>query len=152
MIVRVDCDLEELDPVFRERVLDVIVPSKYGWAIVSGYRSIAEQKVLYTKYQRWLKELRQAEQENRPPNEGLRAGKAAPPGKSAHNFRKAIDVVLDRDDNKPGLQPTWDITLPGWLWLRTTIGMTKGLKSGWTFRDWPHIEDVSWKGPRYPNE
>ena len=96
------------------------------WYVVSGHRSLAEQQELYDKY--------------------LAGGpKAAPPGRSAHNFGMAVDVVLDVDGDKPGLQPSWDTKLPAWLRLRAACFKHPRLKNGWSFGDWPHIERFNWR-------
>jgi hypothetical protein len=125
------CEAVGLQPEFHADVTKLLTESPYDWYVLSAYRSLAEQEVLYAKYQ---------------------AGgpRAAPPGRSAHNFGLAIDVVLDADSAKPGLQPTWDINLKGWIWLKAHCAAHPRLKSGWSFGDWPHIEAVNWKGKRYP--
>ena len=125
------CSPASLDQKFLEDVASMLGNSPYSWYVVSGYRSIPEQIELYKKY---------------------KAGgpRAAPPGKSAHNFGLAIDVVLDMDGAKPGLQPSWDTKLPGWLWLKAKCAAHPRLKSGWSFNDWPHIEAYKWRGRRYP--
>lgn len=96
------------------------------WYVLSGYRSMEEQQELYEKY--------------------LAGGpKAAPPGRSAHNYGLAVDVVLDADGDKPGLQPSWDTKLPAWLRLRAVCYKHPRLKNGWSFGDWPHIERFNWR-------
>lgn len=111
---------------FREVAEAVLQASPHHWYVTHAHRSLAEQGELYRKY--------------------LAGGpRAAPPGRSAHNFGLAIDVVLDADPEKPGLQPTWNTKLAGWIWLKTTLTNHPLLKSGWTFSDWPHIEHRDWK-------
>jgi hypothetical protein len=125
------CSPASLDQKFLEDVASLLGNSPYSWYVVSGYRSIPEQIALYKKYQ---------------------AGgpRAAPPGRSAHNFGLAVDVVLDLDSAKPGLQPSWNTKLPVWLWLKAKCAVHPRLKNGWSFNDWPHVEAVGWKGKRYP--
>lgn len=96
------------------------------WWVLSGYRSLEEQRILYRKY--------------------LAGGpKAAPPGKSAHNFRWAVDLVLDTDPNRPGLQPSWNVKLYWWLLLKKVVNANPYLRHGSDFGDWPHVEWRNWK-------
>lgn len=118
-------DKSLLEPEFMNDVDTLLGNSKYSWFVTFGYRSLAEQDDLYKKY--------------------LAGGpKAAPPGKSAHNFGLAVDVVLDVDPDKPGLQPSWNIKLAGWIWLFASILKHPRLKSGVTFGDGGHIEKYKW--------
>lgn len=119
-----------VDPVrlksqFRQDVNALLRDSPYDWTVIYGYRSLAEQQVLWEKYQ---------------------AGgpKAAPPGKSAHNYGLAVDVALDGSD-KPGLQPDWNTEHPGWKWLFDAIWKHPRLHSGRSFSDSDHVEAVGWK-------
>lgn len=120
----VDPDL--LEPQFRADVEQLLADSPFSWVVTSGYRGIPEQRVLYAKY---------------------RAGgpRAAPPGKSAHNYGLAIDVVPDGDVVTPGLQPDWQPN-PGdaWYWLRDAIRPHPRLRHGSHFGDWPHVEVYRW--------
>lgn len=68
----------------------------------------------------------------------------APPYKSAHNYGLAIDVVLDSSDN-PGLQPSWNSKLAGWLALKAGIIGSNHLNHLWRIGDWPHVESNNWK-------
>jgi hypothetical protein len=118
-------DPTRLHPGFVETVEAVLLASPYHWYVTHGYRSLTEQGELYRKH--------------------LAGGpRAAPPGKSAHNYGLAIDVVLDADPDTPGLQPSWNTKLGGWLWLKGALTNHPMLKSGWTFADWPHIEMRGW--------
>lgn len=130
------CDKNMLQKEFADDVESILEPSIDTWYVTSGFRSLDEQSILYAKY--------------------LRGGaKAAPPGKSAHNYHLACDVVPDGDISKPGLQMMWDIIkkvvgLPStnpapWLWLRDAVKKHPRLHSGWSFQDWPHIEKVNWR-------
>lgn len=121
-----------LDPTFRADVEAFLEGSKYSWYVLSGFRSDAEQKVLWEAYR-------------------FRGGpRAAPPGRSAHNAGLAVDVVLDADALKPGLQPSWDTKLPAWLWLKAASIPHPRIRGGWRFGDWPHLQSTRWKDPRYP--
>lgn len=116
-----------LEPEFRADVEKLLTESPYGWYVKFGFRSLSEQKVLYDNYI--------ATGEN----------KAAPPGRSAHNYGLAIDVVLDTDLVAPGLQPSWDIKLDAWEWLFDELKEHPRLKSGVTFQDGGHIEKYKWQ-------
>lgn len=132
MILRWNADVNRtmLEPQFLEDVTKLLEGSPFWWAITSGFRSLSEQQILYDKY---------------------RAGgaRAAPPGRSAHNFGFAIDVVLDGDPVKPGLQPDWNPNPgDGWYWLRDAITPHPRLRHGSHFGDWPHIERYHWSEHR----
>lgn len=107
----------DIDKLLRE--------SPHTWVVTHGYRSLAEQEALWLKY---------------------KAGgpKAAPPGKSPHNYGLAVDVVLDGSP-APGLQPDWNIAHDGWLWLFDAIWRHPRLHSGRSFHDADHIERLGWK-------
>lgn len=116
----------KLQSQFKADIEKVLGDSPYTWLVTHAYRSNQEQGKLYQKY--------------------LAGGpKAAPPGKSAHNFGLAVDVVLDEDPNKPGVQPSWNTRLAGWLWLFVAIKRHPRLKSGVSFNDACHIERYKWK-------
>lgn len=121
-----------LDPVFRADVEAFLGGSKYSWYVLSGFRSMEEQRVLWEAYRF---------------HHGPRA---APPGRSAHNYGLAVDVVLDADAEKPGLQPSWDTKLPAWLWLKAASIPRPRIRGGWRFGDWPHLQSTRWTGARYP--
>jgi len=114
-----------VDRAFREDVEQLLQPSPHTWYILSGARSLTEQAALWAAYQ---------------------AGgpRAAPPGQSAHNFGLAVDVVADIEP-APGLQPSWDIRKPAWIWLAAAVDAHPRLHHGRHFGDWPHIERVNWK-------
>lgn len=129
------CAHDGLKPVFFTDVHELLKDSPFTWYVTSGARSLQEQTALYKKY--------------------LDGGaKAAPPGMSAHNYGLAVDVVVDGDSIKPGLQMMWNIAksviglknqAAPWLWLRTAVKAHPRLHSGWSFGDWPHIERYNWK-------
>lgn len=117
-------DSSKLEPQFRTDIFILLSSSPYPWYVTSGWRGMKEQADLYMKY--------------------VHGGpKAAPPGKSAHNFGLAVDVVLD-DPNKNGLQMLWSIKLPGWIWLKAAVWKHPRLHSLWSIGDWPHIERYKW--------
>lgn len=115
-----------LDPIFWRDVAEFLASSSYTWEVRYGFRSLEEQDALYRKYQ---------------------AGgpRAAPPGRSAHNFGLAVDVVLDGDPQKPGIQPDWVTTHSGWLWLKAKSIPHPTLRTGWKYADYGHIEAVNWQ-------
>lgn len=116
---------DRLEPGFRSDVEELLGKSPYNWYVTYGFRSIELQTALYNKY--------------------MAGGpKAAAPGKSAHNFGLAVDVVLDVDPNTPGLQPSWNTKLAAWMWLFATIKLHPRLKSGVSFGDGGHIERYKW--------
>lgn len=110
---------------FRDDVDRLLKFSSYAWTVTYGFRSLEEQAVLWAKYQ---------------------AGgpKAAPPGKSAHNFGLAIDLALDGSQDF-GLQPQWDTSAPGWQWLFEAVFQHPRLHSGRDFQDSDHVEALGWK-------
>jgi len=116
----------DLEPQFCADVDIFLTNSPYTWYVLEGYRSPERSAKLYADYI---------------------AGKgprAAPAGKSAHNFGLAVDVVLDCDP-AVGLQPSWDLKLAGWAWLKAASIKHPRLKNGWSFNDWPHIEKYHWQ-------
>lgn len=120
------CDPDTLDPVFRKDVEEFLAASPYTWGVCYAFRSIALQKELYDKH--------------------LAGGpRAAPPGRSAHNFGLAVDVVLDGDPAKPGVQMDWVTTHAGWLWLKAKSIAHPRLRTGWKYADYGHIEAVNWQ-------
>ena len=126
MIVWRSVDPKKLDPDFRADVEALLEGSPFTWYVTHGFRSLDEQRDLYRKF--------------------LAGGpRAAPPGKSAHNFGLAVDVVPDADPDTSGLQPEWDTTSPAWRWLFRAVAAHDGLKSGVSFNDATHIERANWK-------
>lgn len=119
---------EELEPSFRKDIEELLRPDPDTWYVTSGRRSMRDQEKLYAQ------------------------GRTAPgpivtnarPGQSAHNYGRAVDVVLD-DSSKPGLQMLWNWKLAGWLRLRAKIAAHPRLHSGWSWGDWPHIEVYKWR-------
>jgi hypothetical protein len=117
-----------LNPQFRQDIQAVLEYSPHWWTVTHGFRSLAEQNALWLAYQ---------------------AGgpKAAPPGKSAHNYGLAVDVALDGSP-APGLQPDWDTSHAGWIWLFDAVFRHPRLHSGRSFSDSDHVERLGWKSFR----
>lgn len=126
MIVwRKDVDPTLLEPVFRADVEALLAGSPFTWLVTSGHRSNAEQSRLWQIH--------------------LAGGpKAAPPGKSAHNYGLAVDVVPDGDTGKPGIQPDWSGHSAAWKWLGDAVDKHPRLRHGRHFGDSPHIQKVNW--------
>lgn len=93
------------------------------WYVICGFRSLEESDRLYKLYQ---------------------AGgpRAAPGGLSPHNIGEAVDVVLDGDPAKKGLQMNWNTSNPAWQRLFDAIKLHPRLHSGLSFNDEDHIESV----------
>lgn len=118
-----------LDLEFYTDVSKLLEESPYTWYVTAGLRSREQQQALYRRH--------------------LAGGPlAAAPGKSAHEWGLAIDVVLDGSE-RPGLQMVWDTKHRGWLWLVRAIWQHPRLHSLWKVGDWPHIQSTHWKGGRY---
>lgn len=135
---------DNLEPVFLMDVQELLEKSPYTWYVTSGHRSLEDQAKLFGQGRTVAQVL----------SKGLPADTAAPhlpkvtnalPSQSAHNYGLAIDVVLDGDDNKPGLQALWDTKHRGWLWLKSETLKHPRLEGGWKFSDWPHIQKYQWK-------
>lgn len=123
-----DIDPTKLDRGFLADLHEVFDSSSFYFYVTHGHRSREKQEELYRQ-----KQL------------GLIKGKVAVPGSSPHEYGMAIDVVLDVDPNKPGLQPSWDLKLAGWVWLLVKLKMHPRLKSGVSFDDANHIEVYKWR-------
>jgi D-alanyl-D-alanine carboxypeptidase len=115
------CSQDSLEPQFKQDVIDLLTPSEYHWAIIYGYRTLAEQEVLYQAH--------------------LAGGPlATAPGNSAHNYGLAVDVQLLVNG-----QQDWDTNHPGWQWLFAAILPTPRLHSGKAFGDDDHVERLNWR-------
>jgi hypothetical protein len=120
-----DVDPELLRQPFRDDIDTLLHNSPYVWVALYGYRGLEEQYVLYQKF--------------------LKGGpRAAPPGRSAHNYGLALDVALDGSD-APGLQADWNTSHPGWAWLFDAVWKHPRLHSGRSFNDADHVEALGWK-------
>lgn len=113
-------DASKLDPEFHGMLLGLLGAIKaHGQTFVAtyGYRSLEEQRDLYVKYQ---------------------AGgpRAAPPGKSAHNYGAAVDlarVVNGKVD--------W---APGDYALLADLAPRYRLATGAAYQDYGHVELEDW--------
>ena len=115
-----------LSPEFVGDLVALLWGSKFSWYVTYGFRTYKEQAALYQKH--------------------LAGGpKAAPPGRSAHEFGLAVDIVLDADPETPGLQPSWNTKLAGWIWLFVAVKRHPRLQSGVLFGDGGHIQRYKWK-------
>jgi hypothetical protein len=123
---RVDVDPELLNHSFRVDVETLLGNSTYNWLVTSGFRPRLEQEKLWNIY---------------------KAGgpRAAPPGRSAHEWGLAVDVVLDGDAIKFGTQPDYDTNHAGWQWLFDAVWRHNSLHNGRDFGDADHIERLNWK-------
>ncbi len=116
-----------VDPSFANDVDSVLVRSPYSYVVTFGYRSTSEQTVLYNAYK--------ATGKNR----------AAAPGNSAHEYRLAIDVAVDSDPSKPGLQPDWNTKAAAWVWLTAEVNKHPRLNTLWYLADFGHIQAKDWR-------
>lgn len=119
---------EGLEPQFLIDVDKLLRDDSATWYVTSAKRSMEEQERLY------------AQGRTKP---GAIVTNAKP-GQSAHNYGRAIDVVLD-GSTKPGLQMSWDWKNLAWIRLRAKIAAHPRLQSGWKWGDWPHIQRYLWR-------
>lgn len=142
MLIWGKIDLAALEPKFLSDVYDLLDDSPHTYYVTEGYRSVERSNILYDEYingrilGRTLTGII---------IRGSKGPKAAPGGKSAHNYGLAIDVGLDGDTNKPGFQPTWNTKLAGWTWLKVAVFKHPRLHSLYKIGDWPHIERLNWR-------
>jgi hypothetical protein len=114
-----------LEPRFLRDIEQLLgVSSPFEWKVTFGRRSMEDQDELYQIF---------------------RAGgpRAAPAGRSPHNYGLAIDVVLDGVAG-PGESLTWDTKRAGWVWLFGALEHHPRLHSGVSFGDGGHIEKATW--------
>ena len=105
---------------FGDDIHTLLLNSPFSWVVTWGARTLEEQGILYQAY--------------------LKGGPlAAPPGKSAHNFGLAVDVVLITDGKYD-----YNIYHAGWIWLFFKILNHPRLHSGKGFGDADHIERYQW--------
>jgi hypothetical protein len=119
-------DRGKLNPLFFTAVENGFASLPDTWYATYGWRSNAEQAALYAKYKKG-------------------GPKAAPPGFSPHEFGLAIDVALDADAKRSGLQPNYDLNDPRWQAMIAMVQGSRWLHSGIGFGDGDHIEMVDWK-------
>ena len=123
-------DSTKLEPQFRSDVDALFSGLTYSYDILEGYRSLERSAALYAAY--------------------LKGGpKAAPPGKSAHNYGLAVDFAPRRDPPTPtrGVYD-WTGTSPVWKAALTAIEAHPRLHSGIAFGDTDHCERLNWKSFR----
>lgn len=142
MLIWGKVDRAALEPKFLNDLHDLLAPAPYDYYVSCGYRSIEESNRLYDEYVNGVVLGRTADGTI---IRGVKGPRAAPGGKSPHNYGLAIDVSLDGDKDKPGLQPTWNTKLAGWTWLKTAVFKHPRLHSLWNIGDWPHIERLNWR-------
>lgn len=124
MSVRYDVPRDGLDPTFDTDIYDLLAGSEYAWVVVQGLRTFLQQKGLYTAF--------------------VAGGpKAAPPGRSPHNYGLAVDVAILTENG-----PSWQYDDPQWKWLQATVDAHPRLHGGWHFDDNDHIEAVSFQDIR----
>jgi peptidoglycan LD-endopeptidase CwlK len=120
-------DSHDLDLEFYTDVFHLLDKLPDLWVVTEGYRTMERSNILYIDYK-------------------LHGGvKAAPGGLSPHNYGLAIDVSLDGDPVKKGVQVVWNIKDKRWLRLANAVWKHPRLRSGKWFDDWPHIEKLKWK-------
>lgn len=114
-----------MNPVFVAALDGALGPLPDTWYVIQAKRDSAYQAALFAKYQ---------------------AGgpRAAPPGYSPHEFGLAVDVALDADAVRAGLQPNWDLHDVRWQRLIHTVRDSRLLHSGIGFGDADHVEMVHW--------
>jgi peptidoglycan L-alanyl-D-glutamate endopeptidase CwlK len=118
---RVDLDL--IEPEFRERVLHVIaecLKRGFSYHATRGYDTYGAQMALWAKGRT-------------VPGPKVTNAKG---GQSAHNFGIAIDFVLDKKQQIPGLQPDWT---PEAFRVLVEEVERAGLHSGKGYKDLPHV-------------
>lgn len=120
-------DKEFLEAQFSYDVHELLDKLPDPWVVTEGLRTMQRSNDLFINYR-------------------LHKGpRAAPGGISPHNYGRAIDVALDGDPIKPGLQALWLTTHPAWQRLVAAIWIHPRLRSGRWYSDWPHIEQLNWK-------
>lgn len=145
-----------LKPDFLADVEEFLSASPFDWYVTEGYRSPERSARLYDEYKNGVVQRDErgvpvldatgavVRKRNMATGKIVYGPRAAPAGRSAHNFGLAVDVALDGDP-KPGLQMLWDTKHAGWLWLKTKSILHPRLKNGWSFGDWPHLERFKWE-------
>ena len=99
-----------LQPDFLKDVEKFLEDSPFAWYVTEGYRSIERSNKLYDEYKNGIIV---GYRTDGTAIRGKKGPKAAPGGKSAHNYGLAIDVALDGDSVKPGLQMDWNVKAKG---------------------------------------
>lgn len=121
----VRCNLDLVYPPFLRVALDLAANCRRrnaDYFATYGLRTFKEQGELYTKFKLGL------------------GGRAAPAGKSAHNYGLAFDFIRDADLSRKGLQPTWkDVQYAPLGYEAKALGLVWG----GSFGDAPHVQ---WPG------
>lgn len=118
-------DLDKIYPPFVIGALELLAACRKrgaDYVATFGYRSYDEQARIYMAYR------------------AGKGGRAAPPGKSAHQFGLAMDFCRDANLKMSGLQPDW--REPAFAILGEEAAKL-GLHWGAGYGDRPHI---SWPG------
>lgn len=118
-------DLDLVYPPFLERMLHVVARCNARGKVYYATELHRSYSRSFQLSQAWLNKT---------------GPRAAPGGKSGHNFGLAADFALDIDPVKPGLQPSWKEEDFGVLIEEATRA---SLKCGAAYGDFPHIE---WPG------
>lgn len=126
MILWRTIDPDRLYQPFRHRLELLLGMLPDIWVITYGFRTFAEQDTL------WHAHL-------------VGGPRAAPPGHSPHEVGGAIDLVLDGDPGRVGVQPDYEINHPAWQRLFAEIKADPFLHSGLSFGDPDHIEWIGWQ-------
>src|SRR5690349_8370639 len=122
-------------PSFVDDLHEIFDDDPDTWYVMEGFRSKERSDELYAEYM-------ECKKRNAP---GEKCVKAAPGGKSPHNFGLAIDFVVDGMPDKPGLQPDWIERHPSWIRIRAKVDAHPRLHGGWWFGDGDHIEKTKWQ-------
>lgn len=122
-------DIQQLEPELYADLKELLEELPHMYFVSEGFRSLERSKQLNDAYV--------ADPKKNP--------RAAPPGKSAHNFGLAVDVMLDGDPIKKGIQPDWNTVSNGWKDLIKAVKKHPRLHSLHNVGDWPHIEKVQWQ-------
>lgn len=110
-----------LDPAFAADVDELLAQDEGDWFVTYGFRTRAEQAALYAAH--------------------LAGGPlAAPPGSSAHEVGRAVDVTLVEN----GVDQ-WDYQSPSWRRLVEKVKAYPRLHSLDDKGDTDHIEEVNWR-------
>lgn len=121
-MTRINLDL--LYPPFLERVAALLAACNargHRYVITEGHRTYERSAVLARAY-------------------AAGGPRAAGPGESNHNFGLAVDLVLDVDADKPGVQLGPDAWKQGDYKVACEEARKLGLKCGEDYKDFPHFE------------
>lgn len=136
LLVRINLDV--LYPPFAQKLKDLTAELNAKgvnyWAI-SGERTVNEQNSLYA-LGRTIKNPDGYDAVKKPLGNVVTKAKG---GQSFHNFAIAADFCYDKDINRAGLQPDYNIAKYSDLAKAATdIGLESGFY--WKFQDAPHLQ------------